>query len=37
VADTSSLEDGWWADPRELSKEALPTVFVKVLATAGLA
>jgi A/G-specific adenine glycosylase len=36
VADTSSLDDGWWADPRTLGKEALPTVFVKVLAAAGL-
>lgn len=31
VADTSALEEGWWADPRTLGKEALPTVFVKVL------
>jgi A/G-specific adenine glycosylase len=37
VADTSSLEEGWWADPRTLGKEALPTVFVKALAAAGLA
>jgi A/G-specific adenine glycosylase len=36
IADTSSLDDGWWADPRTLGKEALPTVFVKVLAAAGL-
>jgi A/G-specific adenine glycosylase len=36
IADTSSLDEGWWADPRALGKEALPTVFVKVLAAAGL-
>ena len=35
IADASTLEDGWWADPRTLGKEALPTVFVKVLAAAG--
>jgi A/G-specific adenine glycosylase len=32
----SSLADGWWTDPRELHAEALPTVFRKVLAAAGL-
>ena len=36
IADSSSLDDGWWADPRDLGKEALPTVFVKALAAAGL-
>jgi A/G-specific adenine glycosylase len=36
IADTSSLDDGWWADPKTLGKEALPTVFVKALAAAGL-
>ncbi|MEO7222678.1 MAG: NUDIX domain-containing protein, partial [Devosia sp.] len=36
IADTSSLEDGWWSDPRGLGKEALATVFVKALAAAGL-
>jgi A/G-specific adenine glycosylase len=35
IADTSSLDEGWWADPRTLREEALPTVFVKVLAAAG--
>ena len=35
IADTSALEGGWWADPRELAAEALPSVFRKVLA-AGL-
>jgi A/G-specific adenine glycosylase len=30
------LEDGWWSDPRHLDREALPTVFRKALATAGL-
>ena len=32
--DPTALADGWWADPRELDAEALPTVFRKVLATA---
>jgi A/G-specific adenine glycosylase len=36
VPDPALLSDGWWADPRELSAEALPTVFRKALATAGL-
>ena len=36
VLDTAALEEGWWSDPRTLSKEALPTVFVKALAAAGL-
>ncbi len=36
IADTSSLDDGWWADPKTLGTEALPTVFVKVLTAAGL-
>ena len=31
IADTASLEEGWWSDPRQLGKEALPTVFVKAL------
>nr|WP_248306311.1 A/G-specific adenine glycosylase [Devosia oryzisoli] len=30
------LGDGWWADPGTLRSEALPTLFRKVLATAGL-
>jgi A/G-specific adenine glycosylase len=33
----ATLPDGWWADPGELDAEALPTLFRKVLATAGLA
>ncbi|MBI4922874.1 MAG: A/G-specific adenine glycosylase [Devosia nanyangense] len=36
VPDPSVLADGWWADPRELGAEALPTVFRKALAMAGL-
>jgi A/G-specific adenine glycosylase len=36
VEDVDRLTDGWWSDPRDLGKEALPTVFVKVLAAAGL-
>ena len=36
TADPAGFSDGWWADPRELDAEALPTVFRKVLA-AGLA
>jgi A/G-specific adenine glycosylase len=31
-----SLTAGWWADPRELAAEALPSLFRKVLAAAGL-
>lgn len=34
LADTSGLTRGWWADPRELDAEALPSLFRKVLATA---
>ncbi|MDC9823653.1 A/G-specific adenine glycosylase [Devosia sp. ZB163] len=36
VADTAQLSAGWWADPRELDNEALPSVFRKVLVTAGV-
>ncbi|MDP1731566.1 MAG: A/G-specific adenine glycosylase [Devosia sp.] len=36
IADPTSLASGWWADPRELDAEALPSVFRKVLAMAGL-
>lgn len=36
VPDPALLADGWWADPRRLVAEALPTVFRKALATAGL-
>ena len=34
--DPSQLDEGWWADPRRLDAEALPTVFRKALAAAGL-
>lgn len=37
VPDPSRLAAGWWADPGELDAEALPSVFRKVLAVAGLA
>ncbi|HEY4201085.1 MAG TPA: A/G-specific adenine glycosylase [Devosiaceae bacterium] len=30
------LTKGWWADPRELDNEALPSLFRKVLAQAGI-
>jgi A/G-specific adenine glycosylase len=36
IADTTTLDEGWWADPSTLGKEALPTVFVKALSAAGL-
>ena len=36
IPDASLLTAGWWADPAELGAEALPTVFRKVLAMAGL-
>jgi A/G-specific adenine glycosylase len=36
AADPAGFSEGWWADPRELDAEALPTVFRKVLAAAGL-
>ena len=36
IADPTTLTAGWWADPAELDAEALPTVFRKVLAAAGL-
>ncbi|MBN9317420.1 MAG: A/G-specific adenine glycosylase [Devosia sp.] len=36
VAETGTLADGWWADPRELDAEALPSVFRKVLVAAGV-
>ena len=32
-----SLDGGWWAEPAALKGEALPTLFRKVLAQAGLA
>jgi A/G-specific adenine glycosylase len=36
IAETSALSIGWWADPAELSAEALPSLFRKVLATAEI-
>jgi len=36
LGDTSALDEGWWADPRELDNEALPSVFRKVLVMAGV-
>jgi A/G-specific adenine glycosylase len=36
ISDPSLLPDGWWADRRNFDAEALPTVFRKALATAGL-
>jgi A/G-specific adenine glycosylase len=36
IPDPALLSDGWWADPRRFEAEALPTVFRKALATAGL-
>lgn len=36
MVDPTGLDDGWWAAPRDLRGEALPTLFRKVLATAGL-
>ncbi len=35
TSDASSLASGWWAEPQALAGEALPTLFRKVLATAG--
>ena len=32
----ATLTQGWWADPGELAAEALPSLFRKVLALAGL-
>lgn len=34
--DAALFPDGWWADPRKLDAEALPSLFRKVLAAAGL-
>ncbi len=34
AGDPTILTDGWWADPRTLDAEALPTVFRKALAAA---
>jgi A/G-specific adenine glycosylase len=36
IANAQSLDGGWWAEPRALKGEALPTLFRKVLAAAGL-
>jgi A/G-specific adenine glycosylase len=36
VADPAAFAAGWWADPCALDAEALPSVFRKVLAAAGL-
>ena len=36
IAATATLDEGWWADPRELDNEARPCVFRKVLVTAGV-
>ncbi len=36
IADPSGLGDGWWSEPRALAGEALPSVFRKALAAAGL-
>ncbi len=36
VSADSSLADGWWTSPGELRAEALPTLFRKVLAIAGV-
>ena len=34
--DPAGLDGGWWCSPAHLKGEALPTVFKKVLAAAGL-
>jgi len=36
VPEPALLAEGWWADPRELDAEALPSLFRKVLAMAGV-
>ncbi|KKB08823.1 A/G-specific adenine glycosylase [Devosia chinhatensis] len=36
VVAPEGLEHGWWAEPATLGREALPTLFRKVLAEAGL-
>jgi A/G-specific adenine glycosylase len=35
VVPTDDLTDGWWAEPKALKGEALPTLFRKVLSQAG--
>ena len=34
--DPAALDAGWWASPGELDAEALPSVFRKALAAAGV-
>jgi A/G-specific adenine glycosylase len=36
AADPATLDAGWWASPGELDAEALPSVFRKALAAAGV-
>ena len=36
AVDPQTLDGGWWSSPRDLPGEALPTLFKKVLAAAGL-
>ena len=36
TVDPTDLDTGWWSSPRDLKGEALPTLFKKVLAAAGL-
>jgi A/G-specific adenine glycosylase len=36
AADPAALDQGWWASPGELGAEALPSVFRKALAAAGV-
>jgi A/G-specific adenine glycosylase len=36
TVDPDGMDKGWWSDPTTLKGEALPTLFRKVLATAGL-
>nr|WP_299729534.1 A/G-specific adenine glycosylase [Devosia sp.] len=37
MVDPKGMDKGWWSDPKTLKAEALPTLFRKVLATAGMA
>jgi A/G-specific adenine glycosylase len=36
TVDPSGMDEGWWSSPRDLQGEALPTLFKKVLAAAGI-
>lgn len=36
VADPGALAQGWWASPADIAAQALPTVFRKALAAAGI-